>query len=362
MIGRKTILFPGAASPVPLPMPLPDVAGSHLTESHLRTFGDLPNLGVYSFENCFISNGGHVFDNDTKKMHDADDLTHSYWRDQLLARVKDSGLGDPFSYFSSTMNLRKTNAPDSKEIYVRLVLPGYSVYGHWPLDLLPAAWMFQKFFNLKEQPVTFVIAHDTPEWAIEMVRLVLSGQHISFLKYDPARETLHFDRLYVPSFLRKSPIMSEVFGQFVADLQSKIRMHDNAPKRILITRSDRKFSSDRRSLNWKEIENTFVKNGFSVFRPEELSWEEQISLFSQADFVAGEFGSAIHTTLFSAAGTKVLALSHSRMNMNQSAISATRRHNLQYIPSLDEEYENASVSYRHDMSLVQHCIREMDSI
>jgi capsular polysaccharide biosynthesis protein len=64
--------------------------------------------------------------------------------------------------------------------------------------------------------------------------------------------------------------------------------------------------------------------GLSIIHPERLTLREQFHLIGSAGLVAGEYGSAMHSTLFADAGLIVCALRGSRFHPGfvQSAIGA----------------------------------------
>ena len=48
--------------------------------------------------------------------------------------------------------------------------------------------------------------------------------------------------------------------------------------------------------------------GFTTIRPDELSFGHQVQMFDRAQWVVGTAGSALHNTVFSPVGTRVLVL------------------------------------------------------
>lgn len=358
----KTVLLPAAPSRTPRPLPFPEMSGAELVRHHSNTVGALPEIGFYCIEDCFISTDGYVFDARTKHLYDAEDIDHPWWRAELNAKINAAGCNDAYSYFHLGGALETKAVRTGNRIYIRLVNPRYSVYGHWLLDLLPAAWFFLDNNGHDGHAVVFVIADDTPEWALDMTRLIFSNHDISFTRYRPSRETLQFDRLYVPSNLRVSPIMSNAFDGFVSMAQSAAqpsRKSLPSTKRILISRANSSYHATRRVDGWNDIEAAFARRGFVSIRPESMSWSDQIAAFSDAEFVAGEFGSGIHTSLFSRPDTKILAMAHTHVNQNQSAISATRQHVLQYLPAARENDLNGVFTYGYDMGRVEECLDAM---
>jgi capsular polysaccharide biosynthesis protein len=60
--------------------------------------------------------------------------------------------------------------------------------------------------------------------------------------------------------------------------------------------------------NESEVANTFARRGFDIIDPSKLSYAQQISLFQNADVIAGAHGSAFANLIWSRPGTKVIDL------------------------------------------------------
>lgn len=89
---------------------------------------------------------------------------------------------------------------------------------------------------------------------------------------------------------------------------------DNNPKKLYLSRS--KLPADTRAMGIeKELDQLFMKMGFFVIHPEELSFVDQICLVKGADYLAGQEGSALHLSLFMRKNSKVISLT-SRQHIN----------------------------------------------
>jgi capsular polysaccharide biosynthesis protein len=73
--------------------------------------------------------------------------------------------------------------------------------------------------------------------------------------------------------------------------------------------------------------------GFEVVRPEEHSLGEQVSMFSQAEIIVGEAGSALHNALFSSYWTKVVSINY--ISSVQNSIARLRGHRILYVKPRD---------------------------
>lgn len=94
------------------------------------------------------------------------------------------------------------------------------------------------------------------------------------------------------------------------------------PRRLFVTRPP---GTSRRCLNGELLEARFAAAGFTVVRPETLPLPAQVSLFAQADAVAGYAGSGLFTALASRPGTTCVVFgSESYTAINEWLISAVK--------------------------------------
>lgn len=77
--------------------------------------------------------------------------------------------------------------------------------------------------------------------------------------------------------------------------------------RIYLSRS-KLLKRKRKVINEVAIEREFVNYGFIVVHPQELSFQEQLTLYSQADILAGMEGSGLHNCVFMPPGGIVVNL------------------------------------------------------
>jgi len=80
------------------------------------------------------------------------------------------------------------------------------------------------------------------------------------------------------------------------------------PKRFLLSRKNIK----RRSYNEEEVLNAIKDYGFEAVSPEEYSFEEQVALFNNAEFIIGGSGAAFTNLLFCKEKTKVLIITRNK--------------------------------------------------
>lgn len=103
---------------------------------------------------------------------------------------------------------------------------------------------------------------------------------------------------------------STVFHSFPPAVARRIRAQverpllPRGPARILLTRS----SSYRDLGNKAEVEDYFVRRGFTVVNPEQISYEELVRQAGDAQIVASYYGSALTNMVYFQPGTRVYVL------------------------------------------------------
>ncbi|NOU01134.1 MAG: glycosyltransferase family 61 protein [Gallionella sp.] len=123
-------------------------------------------------------------------------------------------------------------------------------------------------------------------------------------------------------------------------------------KKIYLSRQ--KASSTRRQYNENEVINIFKKYGFEIVSPEKLSIVEQISLFDNADFIAGVTGAAFTNILFCKTGCKVLCIQSAKNDLSVfSTIAKCLKLEMQYFSVYDESRKNKDIHEDFIVDLVK---------
>jgi capsular polysaccharide biosynthesis protein len=104
--------------------------------------------------------------------------------------------------------------------------------------------------------------------------------------------------------------------------------------------------------------------GIEIVEPHKYSQEEQIKLFSEASFVIGEYGSAMHNTLFSPPETKVIVLqSDAPLSFIQAGIGAALNQPTGFVFGQQEKIDTtknrfSGRSFHAPLNLVKQAIEE----
>lgn len=129
-------------------------------------------------------------------------------------------------------------------------------------------------------------------------------------------------------------------------------------RRLFLTRA--RASQSRRIANRDEIEALFTAQGFEIIAPETLPIPEQLRLIRSASFIAGEYGSALHASLFCPPGLAVLALRGNGIHPEfiQSGMGEALGHHTGYIIGRDRTEDSG---FDLETELVEIGLRAMMS-
>jgi capsular polysaccharide biosynthesis protein len=100
-----------------------------------------------------------------------------------------------------------------------------------------------------------------------------------------------------------------------------------AARATLRPQDDRIFISrriaKRACRNAPEVEELFVRHGFTLVYPEDLALPDQIAMFRRADVVAGFAGSGLFNTCFVPEPTRVIQIGHEAYTANNEYLIAS---------------------------------------
>lgn len=270
-------------------------------ETDIRKFDDemlnIPKCEIYKLENIYLAGQGVLIDEDGSIL-----FSESIHMDDI--RLQRGGINpilfkkiDNKYYFNKDLKTKIIT-----DLCVPISRPGEAVYGHWLVDILPRV-VISQMMGIKAKYISTV---HIPEYARKLLEL-LGVRKEDIITYEPMKEILFLKNSIIPSYLRTfksgfSPMLIELNRRFLSLNINKTKKFD----KIYISRGD--YNDKQQFINEKEIIRIVQKEGFQIIEPHLFSIEEQISLFSNATQVIGAFGSSMHNTIFSKAGTKIIVL------------------------------------------------------
>lgn len=191
-----------------------------------------------------------------------------------------------------------------------------SNYAHWLTEVLPRIVLYTRHACSKGVPL--IVDEGLHPNFYESLSIAIGGNRVVYtLAKDRRTRVQALDVVtptgYVPYTSREPRLPGHSHGVFSAPALWAVRdafQHlmaqpgDAAGKRIYVRRN----AGLRKLVNDQEISNVLAAAGFVIVSPEELSFSEQVRLFSQAEFVIGATGAALANMIFCPAGARVHVL------------------------------------------------------
>jgi hypothetical protein len=188
--------------------------------------------------------------------------------------------------------------------------PGHTVYGHWLSDFLPKLWLLQASGH-DIRRLHYLLPSDTPRFGRDWMDLVgIPPENV--ILFDPKGEMIWIEELLVPTTIHNGIRGSDMLSDAATFLITRVGDHAGEPipanphRRLFLSRA--RTSQSRSLMNRQRIEEIAASAGLEFVYPEALPLIEQVRLFGEASMIVGEYGSAMHGSLFSPSGATVCAL------------------------------------------------------
>ncbi len=191
-----------------------------------------------------------------------------------------------------------------------VVLAGsaYGVFGHWIVDYMPRLHILTAC-GYDIASCRYLLPRDFPDFALEwMARLGIARDRLIF--FDPAAETCVVRRALVPTNLRgngrASPLMAVAakrFRDMILGLDDPV-----APVRDIYLSRLGWGNKLRQLRNAEAIQAIATGFGYEIVHPQDLGIVELLRMFAGSRHIVGEYGSALHGSIFAGARTTVTAL------------------------------------------------------
>lgn len=191
---------------------------------------------------------------------------------------------------------------------------GNSNYWHWLFDVIPKFYIYQssKFFDPNSYILLPSLDRDFQNETLDLLgikrkfrisskyyrhfeadKIVTTSHPYNFLN-DPDKDSLNIPS-WIFSFLKKSFLIEKIIDS---------NYIKKFPKKIYISRKD--GTSLRYLINEKEVKDVLKKNDFQEIILSQYSFADQVSMFYNADFIAGLHGAGFANIVFCRSGTNVL--------------------------------------------------------
>lgn len=196
--------------------------------------------------------------------------------------------------------------PTSPGTYASLLTFASRSYGHWLLDSLPRVLPALAI----EPECRFVVPADPPRFQLEALRMLGVGESRIVRQRTPV---LRAERLLLVHTARnltepRARHLLELRDRLLAAVHAGAR-RSRATERIWVTRS----GATRPLVNEAELEPLLEEFGFRIVESRDLSFEDQVDLFSRARVVAGAHGAGLHNHIFHPGAATVVEVFNPRL-------------------------------------------------
>ena len=193
--------------------------------------------------------------------------------------------------------------------FVLLAGAAYGIYGHWLIDFM---MRLQVLISAGYDIATckYLLPSDISNFIRDWLSILgITERQLVF--FDVERDICHIKHALLPSNLRGNGRVSPLLERAAVAIRHEVLKNEVPPsdaiRKIYISR--RKWGNVHRSLrNSDEIEQIADAMGFQVVYPEEMSIRKQVQMFAHAEFVIGEYGSAMHSSIFCKSTSRFLML------------------------------------------------------
>ena len=183
---------------------------------------------------------------------------------------------------------------------------GYRVYGHWLVDFLPRMRIARQALGSAFYDHVIPVPETTPAWAIAMLGQLCGVFEDQLFYYDATTQHLTFSSASVPTYAHANYHFHPHSAAYWPTIPA-----DRSSRRLCISRLNFEGRTDGVLKNFVDralFERMATDRGYELVYPERLSLRAQMEIFAEASHVIGEYGSALHNTLFSPTETVVGAI------------------------------------------------------
>ena len=336
----------GLTPPTP-PLLLDDPA---LTEEwyapwHAANSGETPDVGVYCLPDGLYHPRGMVMA-DTQTVLSAPELMPQYWRN-AVEEGRIVGVDRPGG-------TERVDRP-----VIACVTPGFLSFGHILLETLPRLWLARRVLGDAFSGCLIPLHQRFPGWAAKLLQTVAGAREEQFVRCEDNGIMLRTPMLIAPGMLHADFHWHPMASDYFDGLEAAPR--PDLPREFAIRRprqiADAGAANRRVTDGIDEVEALFERRGLPLISPERLAFSEQVALFRQATLVVGEYGSALHGTIFSPASTRVLCLGFD--SDVQTKIAAFRGQRMAYVRKAADVEKKGVRHSRFDLEVIDRALAEV---
>lgn len=169
-------------------------------------------------------------------------------------------------------------------------------YHHWLAEVVPKFFLFEN----ELRGGTVLIPERRPRFIDDFLEM------FAFDNVSHWRDNAYVKNLRVVTNPNSGHFLPEHLLPARARIQEKLGIKDQKPGRRLYV--SRRNARSRRVINEDEVVDALAKQGFETIELEEVSFEEQVRLFSECEMLVSIHGAALTNALFMPDGGRVIEL------------------------------------------------------
>ncbi len=204
--------------------------------------------------------------------------------------------------------------------------PGHRTYGHWIIDFLPRIALARLSTGESFKYLKILLLDDTPNWAVDILEQLFNIDRKQIVWMRNFDEEFTLKKACLPSHTHSNHLL---FHSFIKEFYDVFPRAIRKPFRRLYVQRGPK-TDNREFIRRNEIESLAIHSGFELVDPSNMSFAEQAQIFSDAEIIMGEYGSALHNAVFTQPGCKVVVLNIP--GVEQTRIAAAFEHEIFLVP------------------------------
>ena len=205
---------------------------------------------------------------------------------------------------------RAVKQPPMNYIHLMGEHSGHAHFFHFLFDRLPRLFYLLERFSLGRQSVVVLINENPPAFQRDICGFLKARYPNVELRHIPRNERWQLRELYIIDDYQ-STTRATFLAQPTLDFMRELVIEGyqispgRARRRIYINRGD---ARKRRLRNEGELWPLFALRGFESVAAGNLSFRDQVALFSEAKVIAGPHGAGLSHILFAPRGAQVLEI------------------------------------------------------
>ncbi len=188
--------------------------------------------------------------------------------------------------------------------YVLVSKPGFRNYGHFLTDIAP------KLINMKRADIVqanVILSEDSRKFVpILEILSCRVGLYLNFVFCRRGHAVDSTGLIYFGPIQKhgrlKSKTLIEARDEILRDFRQD---HKRQDRRLFVMRKE---DETRSFVRQGEIEDVAKNFGFECIYPQDYTWREQVTLFSEASHIIGGLGAGLTNMLFAPPGAKVMMI------------------------------------------------------